>query len=237
MTFTDLLIVYLAFGAPLAVYKYLQNRTANVRRKTLVSIFTFFFWVPTAVQIGYLYLSNAYFRDAFVSRRILDAREKRIGSLREAMTAELTRLARGASLHDTRETVERYAGLADAVRETGPEPSGRNALFEAAGREEYRVGQVCLMRRNLRRLKRHHTQARQDFVALLSEVSLRFDESGVVMMGIELARQLEDHATADQLTTLKVKRGELWDSRPMQEQLPAITPAQPIAMAASANND
>src|SRR5215213_8559983 len=144
MTLTDFLIIYLAFGAPLAVYKYLQNRTVGVRRRVAVSIFTFFFWVPVVFELGYLYLANAYFGDAFVSHPNSDASDQQVRDLRESITAELIRVDRGANLHDTRETVDRYTGLANEVRNAAVKNAERNELFEAAGRENYELGQLCL---------------------------------------------------------------------------------------------
>ena len=80
MTLTDLLIIYLAFGAPLAVYKYLQNRGAEIGRRILVSSFTFVFWLPAAAEIGYLYFTNAYFGGAFVSRRDLVSADEKLSA-------------------------------------------------------------------------------------------------------------------------------------------------------------
>ncbi len=140
MTVTDLFIVYLAFGAPLAVYKYLQNRAIDIRRRIVVSIFTFFFWVPAAIEIGYLYLTNAYFEVGFVSRWNSDATDLKISESRESVTAKLTKLARVSDLHDLRETLDRYTGLANTVRNSTAKTSLGHALFEAAGREKRRAG-------------------------------------------------------------------------------------------------
>jgi hypothetical protein len=235
MTLTDLSVIYLAFGAPIAVYKYLQNRTANIGRRTAVSVLTFFFWIPAAIEIGYLHLANAYFKDAFVSQGNIDALNRRIHNLRESITTELIQLNRGSSIHDTRETVDRYTGLADAVRNQVADEHGGNELFEAAGRNDYELGQLSLMRRNLRRLKRHHILARRDFINLLDQSTRRSAGSTILAMGTELARQLEDQETVEELKALEIKRGEVWTSV-QQEQSQSITPAS-IVMTASLNND
>ena len=236
MTLTDFLIIYLAFGAPLAVYKYLQNRNADFGQRVVVSIFTFFFWVPVVLELGYLYLANAYFGDAFVSEKNSDASDQRVRDLRESITAELIRPERGTNLHDTREAVDRYTGLAHEARHAVCADAGRNELFEAAGRKDYELGQHCLMRRNLLRLKRHHIQARRDFVELLDQVSRRSDAVGIIGISIDLARELEDHETVHELSALRVKRGEVWISA-QREQSQIRTPVTPIAMTASLNND
>ena len=239
MTFADFLIVYLAFGAPLAVYKYLQNRTDDIRQRILVSGFTFFFWIPAAVQIGYLHLTNAYFTDDFVSQQDSDATSFRSGEMRESLSAGLIRLTRGSNVHDLRETVERYTGLAEAVQIGLRGNTGPGALFEIAGREEYDLGRVCLTRRNLRRLQRHHMQARQDFLALFRKLTNRAAASAVIGMGVDLARQLEDHETVELLNELTAKKGEVW--KPTQQEQPQTivpTSIQPLAMTTvSLNNE
>ena len=236
MTFADLLIIYLSFGAPVAVYKYLQTRGAGTRRRATLSILTFFFWIPTAFEIGYLYLRNAYFNSGFVSQGNLDSETGVLRDLRDEITSELFRVVRGSSLHDVRETVERYAGLASELRRELSSPPHDNHLFEAAGRKKYELGQICLMRRNLHRLQRHHNQARQDFLALLEDALDRFPVPGAVDCSIELATQLDDPHAVLTLRALKKKRGEVWN--PEQQHLPQSMAAVPsIVMTASLNNE
>ena len=236
MTFTDIFIVYLTFGAPLAVYKYLQNRSMSRRRRTLYSLSTFIFWIPAAVQIVYLYFSNAYSVDGFVSKQVLDARENRIAEIGESLRMELMGFPGAAGMHDVRETIDRYIGLTGAARNIGRSILVGAELFGAAGRRQHDLAQRCLMRRNLRRLEQHHTQARRDLVNLLEEVSERFDASDAVGTAIELGRQLEDGDIVKDLRDLKVQRGEVWDSR-QQDRPHTVTSVPRMAMTASLNND
>ncbi len=237
MTVTDLFIIYLAFGAPLAVYKYLQNRAIDIRRRIVVSIFTFFFWVPAAVEIGYLYLTNAYFEVGFVSRRNSDATKIKLDEMRESISAELIKLARVSNLHDLREILDRYTGLADAVRNSIGIPSFGHAIFEAAGRKNSDLGSLCLMRRNLRQLERHHIQARRDLVVMFGQIGGGGHEAlETIEMGKELARQLNDDETVEELNALRVKKGEVWKSE-QREQAQRITAGPLIVMTASLNND
>jgi len=236
MTLTDLLIIYLAFGAPLAVYKYLQNRGTDMGRRMLVSSVTFFFWLPAAVEIGYIYLTNAYLRGGFVSRTDSDSATEKLNTMRESISTELIKLSRGSNLHDLRETVDRYVSLADAARTSNGQARVENKLFEAAGRETYQLSLICLMRRNLHRLERHHIQASTDFVALLELVSDRRDASALLEAGIDLARQLDDHQTVMQLSALKMKWGKVWNSE-LQGQHQAMAAVPTIPMTASLNSD
>jgi hypothetical protein len=236
MTLTDILIIYLTFGAPLGVYKYLQNRAMSRRRRILYSLSTFVFWVPAAVQIVYLYFRNAYSGDGFVSKQDLDVTEKRLAEISEALRLELIGFGGAAGVHDVRETIDRYVGLAAAARKDGGVTAVGWDFFTAAGRRKHDLAQRCLMRRNLRRLERHHTQASRDLVYLLEEASDRFEISRAVRIAIELASQLEDDYTVKQLRDLAVQRGEVWKSR-QQDRPQTVTSVPQIAMTASLNND
>jgi hypothetical protein len=236
MTLTDLLIIYLAFGAPLAVYKYLQNRGAEIGRRILVSSFTFVFWLPAAAEIGYLYFTNAYFGGAFVSRRDLVSADEKLSAIRESLSTELIKCARGSSIHDLRETIDRYVGLAGAAKNSVGQAATENELFQAAGREKDQLSSICLMRRNLHRLERHHIQASADFVGLFEGSSNRPNASASLDSGIEMARQLDDHDTVRKLGALKVKRGEVWNSEQLEQHQPmAAVPSMP--MTPSLNSD
>jgi hypothetical protein len=236
MTLTDLLIIYLAFGAPLAVYKYLQNRGTQIGRRILLSSFTFVFWLPAAAEIGYLYFTNAYLGGAFVSRRDSVSAEERLSAMRESLSTELIKRARGSNIHDLRETLDRYVGLAGAARNSVGQAAAKNELFEAAGREKDELSSICLMRRNLHRLERHHIQASADFIELFEWGADRPDASASLDLGIEMARQLDDHETVSKLSELKVKRGEVWNSEQLEQHQPmAAVPSMP--MTPSLNSD
>jgi hypothetical protein len=235
MTFTDLLIIYLAFGAPLAVYKYLQNRGTEISRRILLSSFTFLVWLPAAVEIGYLYLTNAYSKGNFVSRLDSDSADQKLGAMRESISTQLIKLTRGSNPHDLRETVDRYVGLADAVRNsTGPAKPVENELFKAAGRETDQLSSICLLRRNLHRLKRHHIQASADFIELFERNGERHDSS--IEAGIELAQQLDDDYTVRHLSALKANKGEVWNSE-LQKQHQVMPAVPSLPMTASLNSD
>jgi hypothetical protein len=234
---TDLLIIYLAFGAPIAVYKYLQNGTEDRVRRIASSALTFLFWIPAAVRIAYLYFTNADFEDAFVSQSKSDAFYKRICKTRDALASELVRAAVGFSVHEVREAIERYAGLADALGNDAAGNTKPQSLFAGSGRtRHYELGLVCWARRNRRRLERHHIEARRDFVALLDRASYQDSAAGAIVIGIDLARQLDDTEAVELLKALDVKKGEVWKPQP-HEQPQTITSSPPIVMTASLNND
>ena len=239
MNIADLVIIYLAFGAPLAVYKYLNNRGLEQGQRILGSLLTFVFWIPVVAQTGYRYFSNAYSDSAFVSRTNLDALDARLAVLRESIKAELIVAGCNLSVHDIREILERYAGLAECASDTlGRERDAFSRLFEAAGQTRHEIATLCLTRRNRLRLKRHSIQAGHDFVALFQQLSTPTARKAAEL-GIEFAAHLADTETADRLRGLIAKRGDVWNPE-QQKPAPSTTPVSvsPMVMTtASLNRD
>jgi hypothetical protein len=221
MNISDLIVIYLAFGAPFAVYKYLQSRTTSRGRKLVFSVATLIFWIPAAAKIAYRHLTNAYYKPAFVSQEILDSRDFRLDELRESLRTGFTSNGMGLGMHDLREVIDRYTGLSQLVADEGEHSiNGYASLFEAAGRTDSRTGSACLIRRNRLRVRRHHTQAREHFVSLFEQICGP-DERVVLNDGIELARHLGDRETASKIEQLLELRSTLWNPEQKQELAPA----------------
>ena len=237
MTLVDIVIIYLAFGAPIAVYKYLQTRDARPMRRYLTAVGTFLFWIPAAVRIGVLYISNAYFDDGFVSPVDLDSSEILISDLRESLRSELVRLGAGVGMHDARETVDRYVGLASAVR-SGVDLGGaaHENLFEAAGREDYILAVHCVNLRNRRRLERHHIQSRKELLKLLAELVDSSEHNTAMKSALRLTRQLDDHEMFDQVRELMTNKAEVWNSESKQ-QTQSVSAVPVIVATGSLNSD
>lgn len=244
MNLMDIVIIYLAFGSPLAVYKYLQSRNVEPRRRIIRSILTFFFWIPEAVRLGYRYLSNAYFDIDFVSPRELDSSDIRLGELREKIRLEFVK-ANVPSLpsRSIRETLERYVGLTlSAGREPVPHVGDITFdLFDAAGRPDDKLAAICLMRRNQRRIGRHHIRARRDFLGLFEELSSTKPAAveTAIHHAIQLARELEDRKAANGLEAIAAQtRDEVWNPQDQQPALTNISASVPLSMkTAPLNND
>jgi hypothetical protein len=237
MTIADILIIYLAFGAPIAVYKYLQVRDSGMMHRCIITAATFVFWIPAAVQIGRLYISNAYFGNAFVSPVDSDSSEILISDLRESVRSELVRLGAGVGMHDARQTVDRYVGLAMAIR-ARTETSGRahENLFEAAGRRNSDLGIHCLEIRNRRRLERHQMQSRKELLTLLEDLSDFSEYSTVMRSALKLARQLEDKEMFEQLRGLMTSKAAVWNSG-SKHQTQSINVVPAIVATGSLNSD
>lgn len=237
MTAADILIIYLAFGAPIAVYKFLQNRDARIVRRCLITVATFLFWIPAAVNIARLYISNAYFGDSFVSPVDPDASEILISDLRADVRSELVRLGAGVGMHDARDTVDRYVGLASAIRNDVPlGGSAHENLFEAAGRAEFGLGVRCVRIRNRQRLERHHIQSRAEFLKLLADAAGSNESDAALKSALKLARQLGDTEMFDGVRDLMTGKAEVWNSESKQHSQ-SLNVIPVIAATGSLNSD
>jgi hypothetical protein len=220
MNISDLIVIYLAFGAPFAVYKYLQTRSTSRGRKILISVVTLMFWIPTAVRLAYRHFSNAYYKPAFVSKEFSDAHYFRLDELRETLRTGFVSSRSSLGMHNIREVIERYSGLSQLVMDEPASVDNSYApLFDAAGRSNSVNGSGCLIRRNRSRIRRHHTQAREHFLSLFRQMS-RHDGQGLLRHGIELARHLDDPETMDQLGRLIESRSTLWNPEQKQDLAP-----------------
>jgi hypothetical protein len=205
--------------------------------RCLNAVATFLFWIPAAASIGRLYLSNAYLGDAFVSPVDSDSSEILISDLRESVRSELVRLGAGVGMHDARETVDRYVGLASAVR-SGTDLGGtaHENLLEAAGHEDFDLGVRCINIRNRRRLERHHTQSRKELLKLFAEASDAYECRAALKSALKLARQLGDFEMFEGLRELMVSKAVVWNSKSKQ-QAQAINPAPVIVATGSLNGE
>ena len=233
----DLLIIYLAFGAPIAVYKYLQNRSARTTLRLASSVMTLLFWIPAAARIVYLYFTNANLADAFVSAPDEELEYKRIGTARDALGTALIRSTEGLSVHDVRDTIERYIGLANAVGQEEFDVTVTHPIFEAVGRSDGSTATACLNRRNKNRLERHCRWARQDFLMLFEYLPERPEAVMVYNVGLDLTRLLKDETGYEELADRMAKLEAVW-TREQDGQSTSIFTKQtrPLAVTTSPIN-
>ncbi len=211
MNIADILIIYLAFGSPLMVYQYLINRDLERSRRILISLLTLACWIPMAARLGYGYLTNAYFGKVFVSRRTLDAVQGHLTQIRRVMKSDLMQANAGVSMRDLSEVLERYVGLTVAIRDAASGTYGKSLdLFVNAGKDRELVT-TCLMRRNRRRLRRHHTGARRDLLDMFERLLERYPTAQRAMeLVVKIAHQLGDDETVGFLKAIEGKRGRSW---------------------------
>jgi hypothetical protein len=239
----DLLIVYLALGAPFAVYKFFQFSEADKGRRLLLSVATLLFWIPPAIGIVYRHLSNAYSEPDFVSSDGLDARDARLVELATKVKAKLRSTSRSIPAVDPREVVERYVGLATlAGMPAATERDWNSDLMRAAGREDDPIAAACLIRRNQRGIGRHHKKARLDYFEMFESFA-ELDPAAAqeaVQLGIQLANALGDTKAVDGLVAIAEQiKDEVCapnDHRPVLSNISPRVTALTITTARS-NND
>ena len=207
MPISEILIVYFAFGAPLAVYHFFETRTVSRRRRILGSLATFLFWIPFAVRLSYRHLTNALFDPGFVSaphsKRSDLATAKRQEAVETAMSASGCPLTK----HDLRVVLDRYVGLSHAVATNrGSSDPGEKIvnLLKVSGRTSDLAAR-CLARRERMRLEKHLEASRESCLRLFDQLAASGQlRSRAVRRGVELALLLNDADAADRLAVLEL---------------------------------
>jgi hypothetical protein len=158
MTLVDLLIVYLACGAPFAVYQ-ATGRDKQSRFRRLVEVsFVLLFWPWQAF---------ALVRKAIVNR--LSADEKHLDDIRNSIEARLFPDGSSSNIFEFRDAFYRFAGLERASHE---KPSnGSFEIFKVSNHPNAQLASRILARRNLRRIQNHKVRAEAEFSNILSQNS------------------------------------------------------------------
>lgn len=216
MTIADVLIVYLAFGAPVAVYRYFQYRQLQADRRIVATALTLLFWVPVALHLVYRYLRNAYSTGTFGSLAGSDSSAEQLSRARQQIFALLIRADIKMSPASVREILERYVGLTMAqgsdLNESSEAPLD---LFLAAGMTNSDLATVCLSRRNRRKIDKHQKAARRDFVGLFEVASINDPVATreAITAGLDLAERLNDKKAVDALNAIAAQyEDEVWNS-------------------------
>ena len=205
MPISEILIVYFAFGAPLAVYRYFDSRKVDGRRRLFTSLATFVFWMPFAVRLLFRHFTNASLEGDFVSPRGQKKSASAANSRQEAVGSAIVEAGCPLPRHDVREVIARYAGLSDAAANNGSHRPGEKAVnfLKAAGRPSD-VAAHCLTRRERMRLQKHLTDSRHAFLELFDRLSGdNASRIRAIRRGVELALLLGDIEAAEILGELE----------------------------------
>lgn len=156
MTLTDILIIYLACGAPFGVYYFSGHR--HQKFAWLKSLQVAFFWIFFAIRI--LKISIPF--EAYDSEK-----EVRLEKIKKNFE-DLFRANRfNFPLFEFREILDRYAGLTLANRDEYERPTDKELEFSSlTGRKNDFLAAECLNRRNRKRLSFHQSLARRDFLRM-----------------------------------------------------------------------
>lgn len=193
MNLTDLLIIYLACGAPFGVYYLLQNRTKFVSGTLWLNTFyTFAFWVPMAFKLlrenKFLTRSVSHTFDAeAIQEKKLDLIQKRLEKILQGSGLKI-------SIFELREMIDRYVGLTYAKQNKMEKPSlAKKELFSISKNNNLELAAICLDRRNRTRLSFHQKEARQDFLDFVEQLSeTSADSKTIGYLAVEFVEVLND---------------------------------------------
>lgn len=204
MTLVDIFIVYLAFGSPVMVHRYLASRRLERDKRIVFAVAGLAFWVPLVAQMGYRYLINAYSKHGFVSWRDSDATGPLVNEFRSLMRDELSDSAVAITLRrELLEAVARYVALSTALHTWSDDGEKAFNLFSVAETNR-EIGSVCLIRRNHKLLTDHHIRAREDLLLLLQVAAegLTTDvQTETTSLLIRIAEQFGDETLVAELFT------------------------------------
>lgn len=162
MNLTDLIIVYLACGAPFGVYEITTLKTRSVTDAAKI-LLSFLFWPIFAIRILIQLIENGPAHKLQLSKIRLD--EIRLEIERIAFTD-----ATPSPLFEFREVFHRFTGLAEVVNEKSASKFS-NDLFDISGHQNKALASRCLARENRRRIEFHRNRARYDFIGLMVELA------------------------------------------------------------------
>ena len=188
MVLTEMIVIYLACGAPFGVYHATSRRDGR-QMTWLGSLSAFMLWPAFAVKL----LSERLSRKAF-------ARENRIDAVRIEMERAAFPDTNIQALFDFREIFHRFAGLAKHANANAGKPAPLAASDQT-------LQSRCLDRRNRNRLARHYMQAREEFIDAVSALSINCDAT-LTDLAVELSVHLGDPISPLEFNAVGKSRSE-----------------------------
>lgn len=212
MNFYDLLIIYLAGGAPLGVYYYFQNRRAgNVELLWLKTLVNFLFWIPFAFKI---LSENKSFKSVFDFGKNTDSDiEKKIAPLRKDLETSIIKNIPQLSVFEVREILERYTGLTIAFQAEHNFLQIENDFFKVTAHKNPQLAAICAARRNRERLFFHQTEARNDFLQLAGSS----ENKNLQRQAIEFVILLKDSEAQNALEKMFSADGQIKNSESVKD--------------------
>lgn len=195
MKISELIIIYLACGAPLGVYFFLQHRRKKeFRTIVLKSFLTVIVWIPYAVRLLHSHLTKKLINKDFEEFAAADARRRQeLEKIQNDIWQFAFKEKVQISIFEFREIFERYSGLTLAAQEN---EAGmyETEIFSVANHPNKNLAAKCLQRRNRSRLEFHQTLASKDFLKLLSRLVTKNSEK-LRISALEFVRILNDAET------------------------------------------
>lgn len=190
MNLFDAIIIYLACGAPFGVYYFVNHR--HQQNSIYFKTFLFsIFWIPFAFELFQKYVTGKLPETLFSKKEFL--KEQEITYVKKNLEQILVKNNSGVSVFETRETLERYIGLTNALENHYEENDSDSEFFKVGGNENAGLASKCHHRRNRKLLIFHQTLAGQDFLKLVSEcVSRNASNEETEKNSLNIARLLHD---------------------------------------------
>lgn len=192
MTIPDILIIYFSFGAPFAVYQFIQDRKTSKFRLVFDTVFHFLFWLPLMLRYGLAFILKSAGSNDFAETDDSDAElENVIRKSQSDITDHFRTSARHISINEFREILDRYVGLSLLVKhQVSGMVESHHALFAITDHQDVRLAAICFERRNREHIFRHHIDARADFLKVMQECAFPGDR--MLLSAIGLAKLLKD---------------------------------------------
>jgi len=193
MNLRDLFIIYLACGAPFGVYYFLQNRNhLETNILWLKSLLRFVFWIPFAVQmVARKSLFTNLYAYRFDKSANSDAKKEiEIEEIKKLFENAFAEKDLSLSIYEFREIFDRYVGLSVEIQTENEEFSqSETEIFRITNHSNKNLAEICLHRRNRKRLSFHQKLARRDFFEIFKRI---FDKSSEPQTLFDKASKLAD---------------------------------------------
>ena len=187
MTIIEIVIIYLALGTPLGVYKFASLPDKFTGLSLLRTTFSYLLWPAAAPRLAYRIAIANYDVQTFTQKV-----EHIRGRIESLAFAEAT----SAEIFEFREIFYRFAGLTEA----GNAVIGADHITNLAGIgviADPTIATRCAARCNQKKINAYQIGAREDLIALVRSINHRDPE--IAGLALDLAVVLNDIATAEQL--------------------------------------
>lgn len=208
MKFYEALIIYLALGAPFAVYQYFQTRKLNPLHQSVQIALSLLFWFPLAVFRAIRRAFQGRDRLAFASSGNSDSRgETRIRAIEDEIKRELLSTGSKNTAREFCEIFERYTGLSEALVAADLHPTRREReIFIFTNHANADLAAICINRRNHRRLELHRDNALTDLLRFLEDLGYNnLSIQPILRACIDAANLLGDFETAENIKKTLLK--------------------------------
>ena len=211
MRWSEIIIIYLAIGAPFGVHFAVQNQPVTKNRilKAIGIVLLF-------PLLGLRYLLN--FKDSdsksYTNEKLERAKRMLFSALYEIRTrSQVIKEKENVErlVYSIRENVEKYSGLArvsESLKETDEPSEHELEIFRITGckGDELKTAASCMHRRNVRQIKAHRNNARNDLLHALAEIEESLNPD-FLLMNSNHARQINEsllrlYANANEVLSL-----------------------------------